>query len=263
MAKQRVKASKKVRPQSTKNKSEQLSELRDWIDEQMNMEDFKSQESPKPSAKKKNTTDMSTLSKTQNVQELPGNHLLPIQDQKMLGVRENRYGLQGDNGYNDIVKAQRLRDGIIDKSIGSPENILDFTQKPESPGKSEESLDVMPVKDVPRKIVNQPVDEPEIPEQVAGMMNVKHEAKRQLTEQEQKELSAVSTIQKWARGWRDRRRARKVRNRMQREIDASHASFVNTFKAHEKFNMAKFISKKQEIRAKIATENVDDDSISE
>ena len=36
-------------------------------------------------------------------QGLPGNHMLPYKDQQKLGVRDNRYGLEGDNGYDQMV----------------------------------------------------------------------------------------------------------------------------------------------------------------
>lgn len=82
---------------------------------------------------------------------MPGNKLIAFEDQMKLGVREDRYGLKGDNGYSDLVEKQ--------KSEKSPEkdNILNFTnQKDPSPEKSinMDDYDLKPVKEEKRKIVN-------------------------------------------------------------------------------------------------------------
>jgi len=36
--------------------------------------------------------------------QLPGNNMLPLEDERKVMARDNRYGLHGDNGYDDIVK---------------------------------------------------------------------------------------------------------------------------------------------------------------
>jgi hypothetical protein len=36
--------------------------------------------------------------------QLPGNSMLPLADERKVMARDNRYGLQGDNGYDEIVK---------------------------------------------------------------------------------------------------------------------------------------------------------------
>ena len=35
--------------------------------------------------------------------QLPGNSVLPFEAERPIGVRENRYGIHGDNGYSDLV----------------------------------------------------------------------------------------------------------------------------------------------------------------
>lgn len=36
--------------------------------------------------------------------QLPGNNMVPLQDERKVGARENRYGLRGDNDFDKIVK---------------------------------------------------------------------------------------------------------------------------------------------------------------
>lgn len=36
--------------------------------------------------------------------QLPGNSTLPLEDERKVMARDNRYGLDGDNGYDEIVK---------------------------------------------------------------------------------------------------------------------------------------------------------------
>lgn len=73
---------------------------------------------------------------------LPGNHLLPLEQQRLVGTRENRYGVQGDNGFSDIAALQAEKEGI--NLLGKDENILDFVQ-PEGL-EEEEQYDLQPVK---------------------------------------------------------------------------------------------------------------------
>jgi hypothetical protein len=35
--------------------------------------------------------------------QLPGNHLLNLEDERRTSVRQNRYGIDGDNGYDEIA----------------------------------------------------------------------------------------------------------------------------------------------------------------
>ena len=89
---------------------------------------------------------------------LPGNKLLPQQDEKKNQARQNRYGLDGDNGYDKMVDGQR------GASVGkNKESILNFTQKEKSPRsksvksdkKSQgDSVDLEPVRQQKRSIVN-------------------------------------------------------------------------------------------------------------
>ena len=97
-------------------------------------------------------------------QALPGNNLLPQADEKRNQARQNRYGLDGDNGYDQMVESQLPRDGSVGKQ---KESILNFTNnKQVSPRsksvKSEkskaDSVDLEPVRQGKRSIVNQPAE---------------------------------------------------------------------------------------------------------
>ena len=96
--------------------------------------------------------------------QLPGNSLIPLEEERRNQVRENRYGIDGDNGYDEIA-------GF---TAPPKDPILDFVQhdNQEIEVKSEESLDKQPVKLEKRKIVNQVIDEPKKFE-APGMLNLK------------------------------------------------------------------------------------------
>ena len=134
---------------------------------------------------------------------------MSLEDEKKLGVRENRYGLHGDNGYNDIVREQRKKEGLATLSAQSAnrqENILNFTQKESSPSKSDQKseVDLKPVKEEKRKIVNQALGSGSVTtkaSKVPGILNVKDEATRQKNEVQKRDANAATVIQKWARGW--------------------------------------------------------------
>lgn len=111
--------------------------------------------------------------------QLPGNKLLSLQDERKLRARENRYGLQGDNGFDEIVKEQRAKEGWPSTSQAQEETVLDFTQKEASPQKSDDSYDYQPVKEEKRKIVNLPLTDLDVPEKVPGIVNIQDEAARQ------------------------------------------------------------------------------------
>ena len=78
--------------------------------------------------------------------QLPGNSVLPFEAERPLGVRENRYGIDGDNGYSDLVNQQLKKGGMTlnNRDPTLPENILDFTQAPgeEEEPKSDDSVDL-------------------------------------------------------------------------------------------------------------------------
>jgi|TARA_B110001450_G_C17646444_1_gene491413 hypothetical protein len=44
-------------------------------------------------------------------------------------------------------------------------------------------------------------------------------------------------MQKWARGWQDRKKTRRLRGRMQKEIDYHHEQFTQQFKLNDEFNI--------------------------
>jgi hypothetical protein len=68
--------------------------------------------------------------------------MLALGDERKVMARDNRYGLHGDNGYDEIVKAQRIKEGWeAPGSSNQNENVLDFTQKEGSPQKSDDSYD--------------------------------------------------------------------------------------------------------------------------
>ena len=106
------------RPKSSnhkKDKSKQLSELRGWIEEQMHLEDFQSpadqsevdmgKSASKTKAKSTQGQDHLDFANPNLVgHQLPGNSMLPLEDERKVMARDNRYGLQGDNGYDEIVK---------------------------------------------------------------------------------------------------------------------------------------------------------------
>lgn len=137
-------AAKKAKSVKKGDRTEQLNGLRDWIEEQIQIED---KNIPSPSAAEQTLEGhapspplggKSTSKGRQNpnsvAHALPGNNLLPLQDEQKLGIRQNRYGLEGDNGYSDIVKDQRKKDGLATMSDHNDGNVLDFTQ-PERHGK--------------------------------------------------------------------------------------------------------------------------------
>ena len=107
------------RPKSSnhkKDKSKQLSELRGWIEEQMQLEDFQSpaDQSEADMGKSASMTKAKSMQgrdapldfSNPNVvgHQLPGNSMLPLEDERKVMARDNRYGLHGDNGFDDIVK---------------------------------------------------------------------------------------------------------------------------------------------------------------
>ena len=138
-AQKRVKESKKSSRGNTKDRSNQLNDLRNWIDEQMNLDDTKKSEKS-PRVVKELPQDPDLLK-----YQLPGNSLLPLEDERRISVRQNRYGIHGDNGYDEIAGFSKPADSI-----------LDFVQQDsqEIEVKSEDSYDKQPVKLEKRKIVN-------------------------------------------------------------------------------------------------------------
>lgn len=113
--------------------------------------------------------------------------MVPYELERVQGVRENRYGIHGDNGYSDIVEAQRQRDGLDFYAEQSEENILDFKQA--SPGFQEDeaaqalddSYDKQPTKQEKskRKVDNRPAEEQQLAAPVPGVVNAREAAARQ------------------------------------------------------------------------------------
>jgi|TARA_B110000305_G_C19202040_1_gene521643 hypothetical protein len=62
---------------------------------------------------------------------------------------------------------------------------------------------------------------------------------------------------------RDRKRARKIRGRMEKELQGNFDDFSAQFKMNDKFNLNKFLNEKQRLRQLNGTDGVDDESISE
>lgn len=87
---------------------------------------------------------------------MPGNTMLPENETQKHGARENRYGLQGDNGYSEAVKEQRKMEDLL--APPEKEDILDFTNNkgssPQSRSELDDSYDKEPVKETKRTIVN-------------------------------------------------------------------------------------------------------------
>lgn len=130
--------------------------------------------------------------------QLPGNHLLPLEQERLVGVRPNRYGVNGDNGFSDIAATQAEREGY-DLKMSQKENILDFEQPEASPDKkSEESYDMKPVKQSNQKrvVVNRPQNEEDGPavKPPPGIVNVQDEAARQRAEMEKRRTWAATAI---------------------------------------------------------------------
>ena len=75
--------------------------------------------------------------------------MLPLEQERLVGVRQNRYGVQGDNGFSDLAAVQAEREGY-DLNMNQKEDILNFQQPESSPvrsdKRSEESYDMKPVK---------------------------------------------------------------------------------------------------------------------
>ena len=95
-----------------------------------------------------------------------------------------------------------------------------------------------------------------------GVINIKDEAARQKEAEQARHTKAALVMQKWARGWKDRKRTSKLRNRMRNEIESDHAHYTAYFKMNDEFNLNKFIEKKKAIRSQIGTDVIEE-SISE
>lgn len=39
--------------------------------------------------------------------DLPGNNDIPYHEDQKYGIRENRYGIYGDNGYGDLIEIKK------------------------------------------------------------------------------------------------------------------------------------------------------------
>mmetsp|Transcript_3879 Transcript_3879/g.3813 ORF Transcript_3879/g.3813 Transcript_3879/m.3813 type:complete len:128 (+) Transcript_3879:430-813(+) len=104
------------------NHSEKMSELKTWIEEQMQKEDIKGVDDheaknelmepvkqvkidKKDASGKKEEDDINKMKMLRH--QLPGNHLISEKEESRMGVRDNRYGINGDNGYGQIVEIKR------------------------------------------------------------------------------------------------------------------------------------------------------------
>ena len=105
------------------NRVDELNDLRTWIEEQMNIEH--NQPQPEAHEEQQNNEVKERKAGRSQTTTIPGNSLIPLEDE-LKQTRPNRYGLQGDNGYGDIVKAQRAKEGLSEHR-SQQENILDFT----------------------------------------------------------------------------------------------------------------------------------------
>lgn len=164
-----------------------------------------------------------------------------------------------------MVEAQRKKEGLPSRpAYNTAENVLDFSKKEKSPAKSDKksegSVDLQPEKQSKRKIVNQPVKQTHSAPKahLPGMLDTKAEAQRQLNEKKKRETQAATVVQKWYRGWHDRKFVAKRRAGMKHEIDYEHKRFTEEFKINEKFNLNKFISQKTKLRQQNQTEGLDD-----
>ena len=127
--------------------------------------------------------------------------MLPLEQERLVGVRQNRYGVHGDNGFSDLAAAQAEKEGF-DLKMNQKENILDFQQPESSPArsdkKSEESYDMKPVKQENQKrvIVNRPQNEEEGPavRPPPGVVNIQEEAARQKAEMDKRRTWAATAI---------------------------------------------------------------------
>ena len=81
---------------------------------------------------------------------MPGNSLIPPELEKATQARKNRYGVDGDNGYSEMVDSQLHKTGVSLKS--DKESILNFT-KEEAPSPPKEAI-FKQLKKGNRKIVN-------------------------------------------------------------------------------------------------------------
>jgi len=70
-------------------------------------------------------------------QALPGNNALSYKEEKKLGSRQNRYGVDGDNGFGQAVSDQRAREGLLDSR--QAKGAIEFTQ-PERSASREKSV---------------------------------------------------------------------------------------------------------------------------
>lgn len=51
--------------------------------------------------------------------------MLPLEQERLVGVRQNRYGVEGDNGFSDLAAVQAEREGY-DLNMNQKEDILNF-----------------------------------------------------------------------------------------------------------------------------------------
>lgn len=92
------------------------------------------------------------------------------------------------------------------------------------------------------------------------MLHIQDEAARQKDEDERRRRAAAVEIQRRARGWRDRKRVRRLRSRMRYDIEEDHRDFTQKYKQYDQYNLNRFLADKNAMRKKIGTEDIDRDS---
>lgn len=123
-----------------------------------------------------------------------------------------------------------------------------------------------PVKQANQKrvIINRPQKEEESPAVAAppGVINIQEEAARQKAEMDKRRNTAATAIQRRVRGWQDRKRTNKLKNRMRKDIDDDRADFIQHWKMNDKYNINRYMKEKERLRKLNKTDKMEE-SISE
>ena len=178
---------------------------------------------------------------------LPGNSLIPPELERATQARKNRYGVSSDNGFDEMARRQA---GLAGEDLpGEQETALNFTNEAApSPPKAKAVLPPK-VNKKGRKIINEPVADSAFNpsrgrQPVAGMMNIKEEAHRQKLEEDKRRYKAAVEIQRRARGWKDRKTTRKLRERLRADIEEDHRAFTDKYKHYDGYNLERFYSQR-------------------
>ena len=201
--------------------------------------------------------------------QLPGNNLLSYSDERKVQARKDRYGVNsGTQEFDAIVHEQKIKDGM---KPGPPPGGIEV-ENDGSPSKASDksvgSVDLKPVKEQKRAIINQQVETSNIiingNAPIPGVLHTQEEIKRQREAEQKRKEMAVRVIQKWGRGMLGRSRASKVRFRMQKEIESDFNEFAYKYKVNDKFNLNRFLKMKRKVRFQnIGGQSMEEESISE